>query len=88
MVVDLFGMFARPAAMTGDGLAVDLAEPTGLTDATAVLDVFQDRGVGLRGELGVKERSALSFGEAGLAGAAAEESGLVGAVVAGRVTAL
>jgi hypothetical protein len=62
------------AAEAGDGLAVDADEPPGLADAVALGDVVEDRDGLLVGEVRAEERSALAFGEAGLAGTAAEQA--------------
>jgi hypothetical protein len=68
-------------AVAGDGLPIDADEPAGLADAIALGDVMEDREGLLRRQVGAEERGALAFGEAGLAGPAAEHPlGLVRAV--------
>ena len=85
MVVHVLGVLSGPEAVAGNGLAIDLAEPPGLVDAATVVDMFQDRGVGFGVESAVKERGAFAFREASFAGAAPQEAGLLGTVVAGDV---
>jgi len=80
-VVGVPGVRPGEATVSGDGIGSHPAEPPGLADAAALGDVLQDRLDLLRGESGVEEGCPLAFGEAGLAGAAAEHpSGLAGPV--------
>jgi len=85
LVVHRPGVFARPSAVPGDGLAVHLTEPPGLTDAAPLGDVLQDRADRLGVEVGAEQGRALALGAAVLAGAAAEHApALVGPVAAGH----
>jgi hypothetical protein len=73
------------AAIAGDGLSIDADEPARLSDAVALGDVMEDRDGLLRRQVRAEERGALSLGEAGLAGPAAEHAaGLLGAVAMGN----
>jgi len=65
-------MLAGDPAVAGDRVGSDVAEPTGLPHAAALGDVLQHRHDLLRRETGVEQGRPLAFGEAGLAGAAAE----------------
>ena len=78
-------MPAGDLAQAADGAAIHLGEPAGLADAAPLGDVLQDR-FDLRGRRARVERGrALTPGEAGLAGPAAEHATrLVGAVAAGH----
>jgi hypothetical protein len=77
-------MRAGQAAVAGDGVGGDLAEPAGLADAAPLDDVLQDRLDLMVREACVEQGRALALGEAGLAGAAAEHPpGLVGPVAMG-----
>jgi hypothetical protein len=79
------GVLAGEAAVPGDGVGGDPAEPAGLADAAPLGDVLQDRFDLLGREPGVEQGGSLALGEAGLAGAAAEHAaGLVGPVAAGH----
>src|SRR5262245_19096514 len=83
LVVQAAGVLAGQPAQAADGVPVHPAEPTGLADAAALGDVLQDR-FGLAGrQPGAAQGRPPSFGEAGLAGAAAEHAaGLPGPVAA------
>ncbi len=78
-------MLPGQSAIAGDGVGGDPAESPGLSHTAALSDMLQDRLDLARGEPGVEQGRPLAFGEAGLAGAAAEHaSGLLGPVAAGH----
>jgi len=83
--VGVLGVLTGDAAVAGDGVGRDPAEPPGLAEAAAVGDVLQDRFDLLGRQSGIERGRALALGEAGLAGPAAEHaSGLLGPVAAGH----
>jgi len=79
-VVELLGVLAGGPAQTQDGVFVDAAQPSRLANATALGEVLQDRSDLSGRQLSAFERRALAFGETGLAGAAAQQAVLLGAV--------
>ena len=78
IVVRGAGMLAGGAAVAADGIGMDLDQARRLEDATTLGDVFEDRGDLVLGPVGAVQRGALTFGEAGAAGAAIEEPKLPG----------
>ena len=78
--MELLGVAAGLEAEADDGVLVDADQAAGLADAAAVGQVPQDRDGLVAGQAGVEQGRALALGEAGLAGAAAEQP----PVVAGR----
>jgi len=81
-VVELLGMVPGPLAVADHGVLIDADQPPGLAHATALDEVVQD-GLDFReGQAGVKQRGALAFGEANLAGTAGEHPALFGGPVA------
>src|SRR3954470_20887447 len=79
------GVLPGEAAVAGDGVGGDPAEPAGLADAAPLGDVLQDRLDLLRRERGIEQGGALALGEAGLARAASEHAPrLLGPVAAGH----
>jgi hypothetical protein len=81
--VEPTGVAAGEQGVAGDRVLADAGQPTGLAYATAVGQVGEDGGGRLRRQAGVEQRGALALGEAGLAGAAAEQAAAVGAVAHG-----
>jgi hypothetical protein len=81
-VVELLGVGAGPEAITDDGVLADAGQACGLADAAPLGDVVQDGDRLVFREAAVEEGGALTFGEAGLAGAAIEEAAGLPAVVA------
>src|SRR5258707_2166743 len=71
-------MLAGGAAVAADGIGVDLDQARRLADAASLVDVFEDRGDLVLGQVGAVERGPLALGEAGAAGAAIEEPKLTG----------
>src|SRR4051812_44934892 len=71
-VVEGCGVVAGASGVPGDGVRVDASEPSGLAGADPFGDVSQNRSHLVRREPGVEQRSALAFGEAGLACSTAE----------------
>jgi hypothetical protein len=57
---------------------MDLDQACRLEDATALMEVFEDRGGFVLGQVGPVQWGALAFGEPGATGAAIEESKLAG----------
>jgi hypothetical protein len=66
LVVDVPGVLAGLAGQPHDGVAMDADE--------ALDQMLEDGDDLLRGQAGVRQRAALSFGEAGFAGVAVEQS--------------
>src|SRR6516225_4147380 len=66
-----------------DGVLLHADQAAGLADAAALGQVVQDRQGAVAAQAGAEERGALALGEAGLAGAAAQEEAAV-AAIAGR----
>jgi hypothetical protein len=83
-VVEPTGVPAGEQGIAGDSVLADAGQPTGLAHAAAVGQVGEDGGGRLRRQAGVEQRGALALGEAGLAGAAAEQAAAVGAVAHGH----
>jgi hypothetical protein len=80
--VSVVGVIAGGAGQPDDGVAMDADEAPGLSDAVALGEVMED-GMGLLvGHPAVKQRGALSFGEAGLAGPTVEQPDVVVLAVA------
>jgi hypothetical protein len=77
------GVCAGQFRQAGDGIAVDVEEASGLSDAAALAKVVEDGAGLLRGEMGVEQRRALALGEAGFADVAIEQSDVVVLAVAG-----
>jgi hypothetical protein len=79
------GVLAGDPAQAADRAAIDLAEAASLSDAAPFGDVLQDRLNLLRRQSRVEQGRALAFGEAILAGPAAEHaSGLLRAIATGH----
>src|SRR5262245_47619365 len=83
-VVEPAGVRAGQQAVAGGGVLVDAHQPPGLADAAAFLEVLQECQGLLGRQAAVEQRGAFAFGEAGLAGAAAEQAALVAAVAGGN----
>lgn len=78
-------MLASDPTHTADGAAIDLAEPTRLSDAAPFGDMLQDRFDLLRRQSRVEEWRHFALGESGLASLEAEHaSGLLGTISAGH----
>ena len=77
-------MCADTVAVTTDGVFADTGEACGLADAATLSQVSEDGTGLLRCQASVEQGSALAFGEAGLAGGAAQESAAVWAVPHGH----
>jgi hypothetical protein len=73
-------MFAGQQAVADNGVLIDTAEASGLSDATALGDVFQNGDDLVLRQAGIEQGGALAFGEACLAGLAVEQAPLVAAV--------
>src|SRR4051794_7646853 len=72
------GMLAGDPAVAADGIGMDLDQTGRLEDTTALVDVLEDRGDLVLGQVGAVQRRALALGEAGAAGATIEEPILPG----------
>ena len=70
-------MVASKQAVAKNRVLVDPTEASGLANATALRDVFQQRDNLVVRQAGVEQGRALAFGEAGLAGLAVEQAALV-----------
>ena len=78
-------MGSGQACVAGDGVGVDADQAGGFAGADPLGDVGQHGLGGVVGEARIEEGSPLAFGEAGLAGGAAQESAAVWAVHMGTV---
>ena len=78
LIVRGAGMITGGAAVSADGIGVDLDQARRLADAAALADVFEDRGDPVHGQVGAVQRGALALGGPGAAGAAIEEPKLPG----------
>jgi len=78
LVVRGAGMITGGAAVAADGIGMDLDEARRLEDATPLVDVFEDRGDLVLGQVGAIQRGALAFGESVATGAAREQAKLPG----------
>jgi hypothetical protein len=78
LVVGRPGLVARLADGSGHRIAVDTHEPLGLANAASLGDVLEDGDGFLLGQVGMEQRSALTFGEPITAGATSEEADRVG----------
>ena len=78
LVVRGVGMLTGGAAIAADGIGMDLDQARRLEDATTLVDVFEDRGDLVLGQVGAVERGALAFGEPVATGAAREQAKLPG----------
>lgn len=65
-----------------DAISVDVDQASGLSDAAAFGEVWEDGAGLLLGQVGVEQRGALALGEAGLAGVTGEQSDVVRFAVA------
>jgi hypothetical protein len=72
--VGIPSVFSGHAGPPHDGIAVDSDEPLGLSDPVTLHQVLEDGDHFFRWQTGVGKRSALAFGESGLAGVAGEQS--------------
>jgi hypothetical protein len=70
--MSVVGMPPGGAGQSDDGVAMDADEASGLADAIALGQVFQDRDGGRLGEVAAIQRRALALREAGPAGVAVE----------------
>jgi hypothetical protein len=77
LVVELAGVAAGQEAVADHGVLIDLDEAAGLADAAALGEMFQDREGFVVGESALEQWGAFAFGEACLAGLAAEEATLL-----------
>jgi hypothetical protein len=85
LVVKVAGVISGDSAQTADRATIDLAESSGLSDATPLGDVVQDRLERLRREPGVEVRCPLPLGKSIFANAAPEHPPLLpGAVATGH----
>jgi hypothetical protein len=83
--VEVVGVITGETAQAADRATINLAEPAGLSDATSLGDVLQDRLDFLRRQSGVEQRCPLPLREAGLASLTAEHtSGLLRAIATGH----
>src|SRR3954452_1430221 len=69
-------MFHPGADIAADGVGMDLDQARRLEDTTPLVDVFEDRGDLVLGQVGAVQRGALAFGETVAAGAAIEQAKL------------
>jgi hypothetical protein len=74
LVVGRHGVAAGLAGVAGHGVAVDPHQAFGLADAAPLLEVLEDGGGLLLGQVRTEQRGALAFGEAIAAGSASEEA--------------
>jgi hypothetical protein len=72
--MSVVGMVAGGYGQPDDGIAMGADQAAGLADAVALGEVMEDGGDLLLGHAAVEQRSALPFGEAGLAGLTVEQS--------------
>jgi hypothetical protein len=77
LVVDVPGVLAGHAGQPHGGVAMHPDQAFGLTDPVALDEMLEDGDHLFRGQAGVGERSALAFGESGLAGVAIKQSDLL-----------
>jgi hypothetical protein len=77
------GVCAGQFRQAGDGIAVDLDQASGLSDAAALGEVLEHGARLLVGEVGMEQGRALALGEAILAGLAVEQTDVVVLAVAG-----
>jgi hypothetical protein len=75
--MSVVGLVAGGAGQSDDGVAMDADEAFGLTDAVALGQMLEHRTGLLVGESAIEQRSALALGEAGLAGAAIEQTDVI-----------
>jgi hypothetical protein len=81
--MSVVGVLTGRFRQADDGIAVDVDEAPGLSDAAALGEVLE-HGAGLRlGQVGVEQGRALALGGAVLAGVAVEQPDLVVLAVAG-----
>jgi hypothetical protein len=73
VVVQERSVLAGGAAVTADGVGMDVDQSGRLADAAALGDMVEDREDGRLGQVGAIQRGPLAFGEAGAAGAAVEQ---------------
>ena len=73
LVMSVVGVIAGQAGQADDGVAVDSHQACGGADATAFLEMAEDRHDRVVGEFGAEEDGPLVLGEGVLAGVAAEE---------------
>ena len=71
------GVFSGPLRQADDGIAVDIDQASGLSDAAAFGEVLEHGAGLLLGQVGVKQRGALALGEAVLADVAVEQPDVV-----------
>jgi hypothetical protein len=77
------GVFAGEFRQAGDGVAMDIEEASGLSDAAALTEVVEDGAGFLLGQVGVEQGRALTLGEAAFAGLAVKQTDVVVLAVAG-----
>jgi len=78
--VEFLGVLASADGQAHDGVFVDAHQAAGLADAATLLQVLQDGDGFVLREFAVEQGRAFTFGEALLAGAAAQDAALVGTV--------
>ena len=71
------GVLAGDAGIASDGIGMDLDQARRLEDATTLVDVLEDRGDLVLGQVGAVQRGSLAFGEPVMTGAAIEQAILV-----------
>jgi hypothetical protein len=72
--VQRLGVIAGQACQPRDRVAMDTDEPTGLANAAAFVQVFQQRQTYVVRKFRVEQRRTLAFAEPGLAGAAIQQT--------------
>jgi hypothetical protein len=84
--VEFAGMFARQSAVSHHGVAMNLHQTGGFTDAATIGDVPKDVEDFFLRQFRFEQRSSLAFGKSGVTGPAAEQPPLlVGPVVIAHV---
>jgi hypothetical protein len=83
LVVELPGVVPGPQAVANDGVLVHADQPAGLAYADPLGNVVQHGDDLVLGQAGAEQGGALALGEARLAGPAAEQAALLGAVACG-----
>lgn len=76
------GVLAGHLRQAGDGVAVDVDQAPGLSDAAALGEVLEDGAGLLLGQVGLEQGRALALGEAVFAGLAVEQADVVVLAVA------
>jgi hypothetical protein len=81
--MSVVGVSAGHLRQAGDGVAVDIDQASGLSDAAALGEVLEHGAGLLVGQVGMEQGRAFALGEAVLAGVAVEQADVVVLAVAG-----